>query len=247
MLTYAPPGRLARRSLRTHDPMPSRDARGRPVTSACLHPAVRNPRTCQLPTAWCRLLANSRFVASGRDEIRIHARTGIGGDAPRDCLCPEGAAWRGRVRWLLCHGWGSPSTSATDCRRSSRPAVSTAPAAILGPQRCRRAGSSRASVSVGGVKKPVGPGECESAGDRRDPDRARMPGAGVSARSHQSSVDQVACEPAARDGRSQAAALAGGRGVRSKPQKDSIELDNARDPGLGSDTIARLGCGGGPL
>src|SRR5947209_5032942 len=39
---------------------------------------------------------------------------------PRDCICPEGAASRGQARWVLCHGWSSPATSAMGCRCSSK-------------------------------------------------------------------------------------------------------------------------------
>ena len=47
----------------------------------------------------------------------------LAGRRQRGCSCPKGAARRGRARWLLLHGWSSPSTSATCCRCSSFPAA----------------------------------------------------------------------------------------------------------------------------
>ena len=70
-----------RTGLRRQVPCP------RPNKSRAFGPGVT---TTSRPTAWRdALVANSRFVASGRDATRIHSGTGIAGDAPRDCLCPD--------------------------------------------------------------------------------------------------------------------------------------------------------------
>ena len=82
------------------------------------HPSISNPVVHSM-RATSRRTANSRCDEPHSSRPVSCHRMHVRPVRLRGCCCPKGAAWRGRVRWLLRNAWSSPSTSATCCRCSS--------------------------------------------------------------------------------------------------------------------------------